>query len=139
VGSNCSNGFCFEREELLYRLLRSSCNTPDVANCRARLRRTDGFCNSFGSQRVTYYAHSSATRRTRTLVVDSENWSDCREEFCASPHYSPGAAGRARWVHHDRLCHTLHDCRLLQRRAHPAGARSIAAASTSQTLRLQHP
>ena len=89
VGSNCSNGFCSSAKSSSTVYSASSCNTPDVANCRgATCGRTDGFCNSSVASGVTYYAHSSCDTPNTYHCRYSENWSDCRDGFCASPHYS---------------------------------------------------
>jgi hypothetical protein len=89
VGSNCSNGFCSSAKSSSTVYSASSCNTPDVANCRGTTcGRTDGFCNSSVPSGVTYYAHSSCDTKDTYNCRYSETWSDCRDGFCASPHYS---------------------------------------------------
>lgn len=89
VGTGCSNGFCASGKTATTVYASSPANTADVANCRgAACGRTDGFCNSAVPAGVTYYAHSSCTTPDTYNCRYSENWSDCRNGFCASSHYS---------------------------------------------------
>ncbi len=89
VGTNCANGFCSSSKSATTVYAASSCSTPDRANCRgAGCGRNDGFCNSSMSAGTTYYAHASCSVPDTYNCRYSENWSDCRDGFCGSSHYS---------------------------------------------------
>jgi Tfp pilus tip-associated adhesin PilY1 len=89
VGSNCSNGFCSSSKGATTVYAAASCGTPSIANCRgASCGRTDGFCNNSVASGVTYYAHSSCSTPDTDNCRYSENWSDCRDGFCATSHHS---------------------------------------------------
>ncbi len=89
VGSGCSNGFCSTSHSAATVYAAAACGTPDVANCRgAACGRTDGFCNNSAASGITYYAHSSCSTPDTANCRYSENWSDCRDGFCASSHSS---------------------------------------------------
>ena len=131
VGTNCSNGFCSSAKGASTVYAASSCSTPSIANCRGTAcGRTDGFCNSAVSSGTTYYAHSSCSTPDTDNCRYSENWSDCRDGFCASSHQFPVEIMHG-GVHDDGLHRRRARRPPVPSSAHPAAARKIAAASPS--------
>ncbi|MBN2439251.1 MAG: VWA domain-containing protein, partial [Deltaproteobacteria bacterium] len=93
IGTNCANGFCSVSKSASTYYAHEFCDTaskePDYPfpyYCRgAGCGRTDGFCNA-DMTGVTYYAHDATCTPNTSHCRRTEQWSDCRNGFCANPH-----------------------------------------------------
>jgi hypothetical protein len=88
VGANCANGFCsVSKSGGSYYASNAAC-TADTANCRGTdCGRTDGFCNS-ALTGATYYSSGNCSVPDTWNCRHTEQWSDCNNGFCATPHSS---------------------------------------------------